>query len=79
MSSYIKYHFFEIKASPDVTLGTGSNDYTIYGSLWLQWGEFFGSHENGSLNLKQNFTLSMYFLMVSGKSLDRKHSLKKRR
>lgn len=48
-------------------------------SLWLQWGQFFGSHENVCLNLKQNFTLSIYFLMVSGKSLDRKYSLKKRR
>lgn len=35
-----------MKASTHVTLGTGSNDYTGCDSLWLQWGEFFGSHEN---------------------------------
>lgn len=68
-----------MKASSHVTLGTGSNDYTGCDSLWLQWGEFFGSHENICLNPKQNFTLSIYFLMVSGESLDRKYSLKKKR
>lgn len=78
MSSYIKYSFFELKASTHVTLGTGSNDYTAYDSLWLQWGEFFGPHENVCLNLKQNFILSYYFLVVSGKSLDRKYRLKKK-